>query len=247
MTKPNENLDDNGNPISASTPTPTSTNRSNRDDVQALIEKVRREEKEKLYRELEAKDEAVKRALAEKKALEDRIASESAGRSAEYETLTLEIAKLNAVIEAQAREAKEKEARLAEERRLAKLESYKNKQIAKIGAHNLIVELVSGNTEQEIDKSILIAQEKMAAIRAEAEAQIKKSLAQTPTSPITEPASGGVSNTTGPTNAGGMPIELTAEAIRKMSPEEYKRYRDLLKKEATKSITDFYRTRQFQS
>jgi len=215
-------------------------------DVQALIERARREEKEKLYGEIEAKGTEIKKMNEEKAKLEERLSLETTSKSAEYGKMTDEIARLTALVEATRNEAKLKEEQAIEQARVAELEAFKQKRISEVGASNLIVDLVSGNTEEEIEKAILKSQERMASIKTQAEEEAKKSLAKnTHTPPVTNPGSGGANPATPATPADGLPVELTAEAISKMTPEEFKKHRDTLKKEASSSVQEFYKGRPF--
>jgi len=208
-------------------------------NIEDRISKARKEEKEKLYASLEKqkqeKEEADKRAKEledrlkkleeEKKKLDDANSDgdkkkKNADEIADVEKRILErVAKAEQEAAATKLEAEQKVAALQKELEHKDLEAYKAKKLAEAG-NTVVVELVSGATKEEIDNSIVRAQQAKARIVKEIEAaragagdEIKN---RVPTPP------GPQANLTQLTGT------LTADQIRKMSPTEWAQHRKSL-------------------
>ena len=125
----------------------------------AMVEKARADEKAKLYSSLEkAKADAKKQAetvaglqkqIEELKTLTDKDLSADQRLAKQIESLKADI-----VAERTAREASEKQA--ASEIQRSNLEAYKHRRLAEVGGE-LIAELVGGNSQEEIEASIMVA------------------------------------------------------------------------------------------
>lgn len=171
------------NPLSITVPATPPAQTFTADD----LEKVRKQEKEKLYKELEALREqtaALPTVTAELDALrkerEEREARETAAKAeAEAAAKAKAEAEMTAreLVEARQREFEEKlaemqreraaeQAALEKEREFAKLRDYTQARIAQEQSHIApeLLDLVDGNTRDEVDASIELLKAKSAAI-----------------------------------------------------------------------------------
>jgi len=131
------------------------------DNVVAMIEKARQDEKAKLYGTLEkvkadakANAEALEAANTKLKEMEV-IANKDLTADQRVE------ARITALQEqiASEKKAREEDAkRHTEENRRIELDSYKHRRLAEVGVANLIPEFVGGDSPEAIDASILVAQ-----------------------------------------------------------------------------------------
>lgn len=184
--------------------------------VQSLLETARKQEKDKLYKTVEGKENTIKQLNDTVSDLQNQLKTKE-DLSMEGEKELLE--KIQALTESQNKliEDMEKE---KENTRLAKLEAFKTQAINEANGE-LIVDLVGGTSEEEITASIekakaryqeIVSPYKTKAEELEEQAQKpNKANAPKPTSPTT------------PSD-----VEFTSEDIRKMSASEYAKYREKL-------------------
>lgn len=161
-----------GNPIPANDPNANpavqTSNITSPDNVVAMIEKARQDEKAKLYGTIE-------KTKAEAKAQADAL--EAANRRVkELEALTnkdltsdqrlaKQIADLQADI-ANERKMREESDRQSQARlRQTELDSYKHRRLAEVGINTLLPDLVGGDSPEMIDASILVAQAERVRLR----------------------------------------------------------------------------------
>jgi hypothetical protein len=211
------------------------------EEVNAERERVRQEEKDKLYPRLSTMEEELK------KVREDREA-ETKAQTAAREKAEAE-AKSKAEEEMSAKEllaAKEQEwkneiaalrsererdaAMLEAERRFAAVESYKTRRMAEEAEHIMpeLRDLVTGSTEQEVENSIATAVSKTGAILENIKAHQQQQRQQQRGTSITTPPAGPLEND-------ATYETITAEDIRNMNPAEYAKNRDKLLQAASAS------------
>ncbi len=223
---------------------PTAPGGMSEAQVKELVEKARKEEKEKLYSEVDKKKQELKGAQGQLKGMESQIESMENNQTEGYKALEGKVDQLTTALAVQRQETAFKEKEASDTKEKAKLDAFMSARISEIGKENLIVELVGGNNEEEINQSILIAEARMKTIKEAAEKEAAAKLSNTPTPPITNPGATGPSGSPGaPPPTGGLPVELSAETISKMSTEDYAKHRDQIKKEVATTMNTFYQSR----
>jgi uncharacterized protein YhaN len=192
--------------------------------VKTLIETARKQEKDKLYKTIDAKDEQIKTLTGRiedlEKQLNDKESVNMEDMKSLQETITLlqqQQADLLKVMQEQKELSEKEKADALKAQRAAELKAYKEAQLREAG-DELVVELVKGDTEEEIDQSIEFAKQKYSEILAKvAESQKGTSkqerLHNTP-------------KVTNPPGGGGQP--LTLDDIKKMTPAEFAKNRDAI-------------------
>lgn len=204
--------------------------------VQKLVEEARKDEKEKLYAKL------------------DKLSSENAQKSEELQTLRDQLSTFDSKFSKLSEAFVEKKEPTPEERaaatlsdiqkmresllaekesfereiRQAKLDVFKEKQMAKFG-NELIPDMISGNTEDEILESVKRSNESYKAMKErimeELASQEKEKRRGTKLPPNNVPSS----------EPAGVPeMDENAKKIQGMSLEEYEKQRDALLKLAQK-------------
>lgn len=194
-----------------------------------MLNKVRREEKDKLYKSIEKSKAQAESVQAERdKVLEDlKLAKEKL--STIQDSNMSDIEKVNKQIELLAEQndllkkqletvSQQAEARV----RQSEVKSYKQKQIEKSGL--LFPEMVSGDTPEEIDASISMLKEREQSVRQELEDRLRSEKAQDVPRPMSPEAS--------------QPNAASADRYRisKMSRDEYSAYRQKLMAQALDSV-----------
>ena len=116
-----------------------------------------------------------------------------------------------------------------------RLDAYKAEAIRAAGVE-IIPEMVTGNTETEIDENIIRSKRKYAEFKTQAEATFRTNLTHTPVPGMTNP----------PANPSGQPVErpgaeeITAEQIATMSEEDWAKNRMDVRRAADNSMKSFY-------
>lgn len=184
--------------------------------VQGLLENARTQEKDKLYKTVETKENTIKQLNDTVSDLQNQLKSKEE-LSMEGEKALLE--QLQVMKEAQDKLIKEMEQE-KENTRLAKLEAYKT---AKINEANgeLIEDLVAGSTEDEIDQAIEKAKARYQEIVSPYKTKAEELEVQ-----IAKPNKANAPKPTSPVNSSD--VEFTSDDIRKMSRTEYAKYREKL-------------------
>jgi len=191
-----------------------------------LIAKARKEERDKLYPEIERQKKKVNDLLlvvAERDKTIEQL-------KADVQKLTKELEKANKALEeaqnksgstsAEAsatiatleRTIEELKAKHQEEINKLSLELYKQQKLNEVGRDNLIPELVTGNTPEEIDRSIEASKQRLQ--------QIRQSVLSGTYIPVANP---NASTTT-------INLDKTPDEIARMSPKEYASWRQELVK-----------------
>lgn len=210
------------------------------DEVTAKVneekEKARKEEKDKLYSEIKTLKEKTSD-LEAAKAKAEKMISEA---SAELITASANDANKDKEKDVQMKEElvvltqglEKKISNLENELKTERLARYKAEKIAQEGT-DLIIEMVQGNSEEEIDNSITLAKEAFAKYAKPKEE--KKEIQDKP--PVDEEKvedkekeKKSLPPKSKETPEGGKDV-LSAEQINKMSIDEYRKYRDQIKKQ----------------
>lgn len=198
------------------------------------IEKARKEEKDKLYSRIDSMDtelkamreEREKREAAERKAAEDAAAAQQARQAEEMsakELLAQKEQEWNQRFSQIEAERQRSEAILEQERRLNELRSYRAERLD-AEQENILPELrdlVTGNTEQEIEASLASLRERTERILGNVQAAQQQQRSGARGVPVTAPPVGPMDN---------QPEyeTVTAEDIRNMDMTQYSKYRERL-------------------
>lgn len=176
-----------------------------RQDIKDFLKKVRQQEKSKLYEVMEKKNNKIKELTETIASLEDTIKTYKEGNDTTVSDLKVEIGELRKKVEK------------AEKAELEKsLELYRTKAIQRVrdSGLDLIDDLVKGNTEEEIDSAIKAA-------KAKYEEIVAKVSTKKGDKPVPKPIA--------PKQDAGA-RKLTTEEIAKMTPAEYAKHREEIKK-----------------
>lgn len=200
------------------------------------VEKIRQQEKDKLYGQIEElkgelksyreEREAEQRAREEE---EKRLAEEAKAKSEEEMEVRELIRKKEEEWTQQMRQIQEEAERdralLDQERRYNALQEYKVKQLETHGEEIMphLRGYVTGNTEEEIDASIQQQIQTTNAILADVQAAQQQQQAAVPTTRVTAPGDGGPME-----QVAGTTRTFSAEEIAAMSPAEFAKHRDSL-------------------
>lgn len=203
------------------------------DEVTAKVneekEKARKEEKDKLYSEIKTLKEKTSDLEAAKAKIEKDISEASANDANKDKEKDVQM-KEELVVLTQGLE--KKISNLENELKTERLARYKAEKIAQEGT-DLIIEMVQGNSEEEIDNSINLAKEAFAKY-----AKPKEEKKETQDKPPVdeekvedkEKEKKSLPPKSKETPEGGKDV-LSAEQINKMSIDEYRKYRDQIKKQ----------------
>lgn len=203
------------------------------DEVTAKVneekEKARKEEKDKLYSEIKTLKEKTSDLEAAKAKIEKDISEASANDANKDKEKDVQM-KEELVVLTQGLE--KKISNLENELKTERLARYKAEKIAQEGT-DLIIEMVQGNSEEEIDNSINLAKEAFAKY-----AKPKEEKKETQDKPPVdeekvedkEKEKKSLPPKSKETPEVGKDV-LSAEQINKMSIDEYRKYRDQIKKQ----------------
>ena len=172
-------------------------------EVKDFIQKVRKQEKDKLYTEIQKKDTKIKELEGEILLLNNRLKSSTETSINEQEELRTEVQRLSETVAELKKDIRRKELDLFKERAL------------KEAGDELILDLVSGETEEEILASIEVAKQRYQEI-------VEKAISKKPKVEVPKP--------TNPQQPKSIK-QLTAQEIAKMSPKEWAEHRDMVKKQ----------------
>jgi len=212
----------------------TVTSTSGKTYTEEDLRKVREQEKNKLYPQIDGLKEELnllKKEREEKLAEDTRRRAEAEAEAkrqaeAEMDVRTLLENKEREWQEQLDRERLEREqafALLEKERSYAELTEYRNRRLAE-EQDNIIPELldlISGNTPQEIESSIAGLKERSSRILDSAQAAMQSARREMTGSRVTAPP-------TGPLDTNSEQNQFTAEQISAMSVSEYAKYRQKL-------------------
>lgn len=200
-------------------------------DIAKLIEKARREEKDKLYPEIDrlkkAKsdgDSRVTELEAQLEATRQEVEGLRTGKVEEKESINKELRELREHNQKLEEAIKTVASDAAEKLQASELKAYKEKAIRESGIKQLH-ELVQGNTQEEIDTAVKKAKEKEDAIFKKAEEDARAKLADSLPTPISPDGTQG---------RGPSPSVTPKQQydIAKLKGDDYRKYRDQLLAEA---------------
>lgn len=212
-------------------PQPTQTTAAQKFYTEEDLNRVRSQEKEKLYPQIEALKEE-KAAL--RRELEERLAAKEAEKAAEEKSKREEDMDLRTLLETRQKEfenqllteRQEREkafALLEREREFANLQAYKAQRIEE-ARDNIIpelVDLISGNTPEELEASITALTERSARILDSVQQASQDARRQMVGTRPTLPSTGPLDTETGSR-------QFTADDIAAMSLNDYAKYRQQL-------------------
>jgi DNA repair exonuclease SbcCD ATPase subunit len=173
--------------------------------VVSLVENARKQEKDKVYKSLAQKDDTIKALQDEMVELKNTMNTKEKEKMDETQVLMTELKKLQ-----------DDQQNLRSELRKKELEAYTASKLRDAG-DEIVLELVGGNSEEEIDSSIEKAKTKYQDILSRAKAQVESPASKPPAKPVP------VTNPSGH----AMP---NIKDVRTMSYEEYAKNRDALLK-----------------
>lgn len=208
------------------------------------VEKARREEKDKLYPQLEDLKKSVtelagdraRRIQLEKEA-EDRATSEAeAARQAELtwqQRIEEQTAGIAAQLQTEREERRREQALFEKEREYSGLQTYRAEALATAGDAVMphLTDFVTGNSREEIDAAIARAQSTTTAILGEVQERMQFQRQAMPGTSVTAPAMG-------PSDTQAATRTFSEEELRRMPMSEYMKYRDQLLPAASKNQRD---------
>lgn len=205
------------------------------------LERVRREEKDKLYGRIETLDQEVKRLADERKVEADRLKAEADQRAAELKAKEEEQMDLRQLLERKDQDWQHRfdemnssyeadRALFAKERRLQELEAYRIGRIEQEAEYIMpeLRDLVHGDDEAEIDSWIEAMKQRTASIFDQIAAAQGQNRQQMRGAATTAPPMG-------PMEQLSTQESFTAEQISAMNIDEYKKHRDGLLRSASQS------------
>jgi predicted RNase H-like nuclease (RuvC/YqgF family) len=205
------------------------------------LKKVREQEKSKLYPQIDSLKEELnllKKEREERLAESERLRQEAeseAKRKAEAEMDTRQLLELKEKeweekLSAEKLERERAFSLLERERQYAELTEYRTRRIAEEQENIMpeLVDLISGNTPEEIENSITGLRERSSRILDSAQQAMQSARREMTGSRVTSPPSGPMDNNSGQQ-------QFTAEQIASMSVTEYAKYRDTLLGKASNS------------
>lgn len=212
-----------------------------KDDVKELLEKVRREEKSKLYPQIDHLKKSIDQLQKEKEVLMSQISStqedekkRGAEKMTENQKIQQQLQELgsqNAILNAKL-ETMQVESQKAIE--YAQLDAYRSQKLVEAGGE-LIPELVFGNTEAEIDAALIASRQRYHEIRQQVRDSLKQTTRNTPV-----PSMGGTPPSdavAGRQNA----EELTAEMISNMTPDQWAKERMGIRRQVDGQMKQFFK------
>ena len=222
--------------VETTTPEETSP-RFTQDD----LNRARREEKDKLYPELDRMKAEMALLLKEKQEREEaealaRAEAEEAERKAREEEMSLrELLQVkeqqwSAQLEEERRERENAIAALEKEREFLRLQEYRSQRIEESRDSILpeLIDLVAGNSTEEIEASIAGLEERSSRILASAQQATQIARRETSGARVTSPPAE-------PLDAYSGSQSFTPDQIRDMSMQEYEQYRDTFLGKGTQS------------
>lgn len=204
-----------------------------KEQVEALLKKTREDEKRKVYSRVEALTKEGEQTALQLKTLEAKLSEAQAnldnvrsGASSEVDSITKELQAMreqNAALSGQIEDvAKTAELRVKN----SELKAYKEAAIRKSGLQ--LEELVSGDSEAEIDASIEAAKKRESAIKEKLREDARREVAADLPAPISPDGSQGL--------PGGAPGVSSTEiaAMARLSPAEFRKQKAALLEAAKK-------------
>lgn len=184
--------------------------------VKELVENARRQEKDKLYKTLEKIEKEKNEYKTKLEETESKLKEYETQNLSFEEKMQLKLKELEETYSKQLLDLQNELRRMEEEARKKELQAYKERRLREVG-HEIIPELVQGNTVEEIEESIKYAQQRYRELVSEFEQRFK------------EAQSNQVKNVAKTVNPSINSIPpLSVEDIRNMSLSDYAKRRDQL-------------------
>ena len=184
--------------------------------IQDLVQSARKQEKDKLYKSLEQKEKEAKDFKEKLEAASDALQKYESDSLSFEEKMELKLKEVQDAHDLLVKQLTADKEQAEKEANAKALEAYKAEKL-RVAGDELILELVGGNTKEEIDASIETAKAKYQEIASKFASQKKaeqvKDVKETFTA--SAPSSQGVKT-------------LTQEDVNRMSPEEYAKNRPLI-------------------
>jgi hypothetical protein len=182
--------------------------------VKALVETARKQEKDKLYKTLEQREQEAKEFKEKFEQAQVAIDKHTTANLTIEERLEAQLEALRGEHEALVTTLRQEKEDALKKALHAELEAYKAEKL-RVAGEEIIPELVGGTTKEEIDQSVETAVAKYHEIASKFETKAK------------EDKQKAVKSTTKVVNPSSQTVQpLTAEEIARMSPEEYAKNRD---------------------
>lgn len=153
-----------------------------KNQVDALIEKVRSDEKAKVYGKIEELNRSKVESEKQLKELQDAMSKIQEEKNAKVGTVEDELRALKDQNEKLKKAIDEVASSAAEKIRMSELKAYREQKIRESGLR--LTELVSGNTEEQIDTAIDIARKRELEIEEKIRADLQKKIADQLPTPI---------------------------------------------------------------
>jgi len=200
------------------------------EEVQALLEKARTDEKKKVYPELDKLKKAKEQSSKQIQALESQLSTRQSeiddirsGKTAEIDSISRELAELREQNKRLEQTIDNVANAAAERVRVSELNSFREQKLREAGLKHL-APFVVGESEEEILQSIEQNKEREAKILETAKLEARTELSATLPRPLA------------PDGSQGRSYEVVSpkdrQAIARKKPEEYRKIRDQLLKQA---------------
>jgi len=190
------------------------------EDVRSLLEKVRKEEKNKTYSKLTALKTERKELREQIEKLQKQQEEKELSKQDKIDSMITQIETLKEMLEVSAKKQAQLEKDAEDERERFKIDKYRDEVIKKAEG-KIISDLVIGDTESEIDATAIYAQKRYMEIAN----AIKSTKSKTPTPKPKPPTD------TNPASENALSEDVTVREIRNSSDEEYSKIREkILKK-----------------
>ena len=210
-------------------------------DIRDLLEKVRKEEKSKLYPQIDHLKKSIDQLQREKEALVTKISSaqedeKRKGDAKLSETQRIqqqmsEISSQNAILNAKLETMQEESQQAIAD---AQLDAYRSRKLVEAGGE-LIPELVFGNSEAEIDAAIIASRQRYHEMKTSIRESLKQTTRNTPVPPVGgTPPSDAVAGRQGAE-------ELTAEMLANMTPEQWAKERMSVRRQVDGQMKSFFK------
>lgn len=192
--------------------------------VEALVEKARSQEKDKLYKTIEAKDDTIKELKEQIKTLQKQLDELGNQNLSKEQVMEKQIKELTETIENLKAEIQAEREKAEKEKREAEFKAYKERRLRELSEQGIeyLPDLIGGDNEEEFEKSIEKSIQRYKELQEEFEKRLGKSGEKKASTPKT-------------TNPAGSQVKaLSIEDIRKMTPEEYAKHRAKILAEISK-------------
>jgi hypothetical protein len=187
-------------------------------EVKAIIEKVREQEKNKLYKTIESKDAEILRLKGEVDKLQKLVDDKESENLTEAEKMQKQVVLLEKQLSDLSSSIETEREAVQREKKLAQLAAYKERRIREVrdSGADLVLAMVHGDSEEEIETSVEEAINEYAKIVEKANERSKKEKPPVNNTPrVTNPPSAEADT-------------FSADSIKNLSPGEFAKVREKL-------------------